>query len=115
MVIASRLEAEVLAEKWHDMILKAIGDRTCMGSFVNLEAVLQTILIEYLVELGGINLETILVAHIHRDAFVLPQIADVLIGKSEGGIRRPLRENVGLWLTIFYRKIEIEGRILRIW
>ena len=40
MVIASRLEAEVLAEKWHDMILKAIGDRTRMGSFVNLEAVL---------------------------------------------------------------------------
>ena len=40
MVIASRLEAEVLAEKWHDMILKTIGDRTRMGSFVNLEAVL---------------------------------------------------------------------------
>jgi hypothetical protein len=40
MAIASCLEAEVLAEKRHDMILNAIGDRTRMGSLVNLEAIL---------------------------------------------------------------------------
>ena len=65
MVAASCLEAKVLAEERQDMILKAIGDRTRMGSLVDLEAVLQTILIEYFVEFGGVDLETVLVADVH--------------------------------------------------
>ena len=65
-------------------------------------------------KLGGIDLETVLVADVHRDGLIPTQIVDILIDKSEGGIRRPLRENVWLWLAIFYRKIEIERRILRI-
>jgi hypothetical protein len=67
------------------------------------------------VKLGGIDLEAVLVADVHRDGLIPTQIVDILIDKSEGGIRRPLRENVGLWLTIFYRKIEIERRILWVW
>jgi hypothetical protein len=72
MVAASRFEAKVLAKKRHYVVLKTIGDRTCMGSLVDLEAVLQTVLIEYFVELGGVNVETVLVANVHGDALVSP-------------------------------------------
>jgi len=49
-------EAEVLAEKGHHKVLEAIGDRTCVGSLVDLKAVLQTVLIEWFVEFDGISL-----------------------------------------------------------
>lgn len=72
MDTASSLEAEILAEKWHYMILKTIGNCTRMSSLVDLEAVLQTVLIECFMELGGIDLETVLVADVHGDSLISP-------------------------------------------
>ena len=114
MLGASVLEAEVFAEKGHHVVLEAISDRTCMSSLVDLEAVLQSVLIECVVELDGIDLETVLIADVHGDALVSPQIANVLIDKCQRSIRGPLCENVRLRLTVFDRKIEVERRILGI-
>src|SRR4051794_31262549 len=104
MVAASGLEAEILAEKRHNMILKTIGHRTGMGSLIDLEAVLQTVFIEYGVELGGVDIKAVLVANVHGDALISPQIADILIDKRQGSVCGPLCENIWLRLPIFDRK-----------
>ena len=49
------LEAEILAEKRHDVILETIGDRAGVGAGINLKSIGDPVLIQDVVELAGID------------------------------------------------------------
>src|ERR1022692_2852573 len=84
-------EAEILAEEWQHVVLESIGDCTDMRAGVNLKAVRDPIVIEDGVQLGSIESQSVLIAHIHRDGAVLLEIADVLIDECKRGVRRVFR------------------------
>ena len=67
---ACLFEAKIFAEKRHYMVLKAIGYGTRMGSRVNVEAILEAVLVEHFVKLYRVDLETVIIAYVHGDAFV---------------------------------------------
>ena len=65
-------------------------------------------------QLGGVGPQAVLVAHVHRDRAVPPEVADVLIHEGERRVRGPLGEDVRLRCAILRRQVEIERRILRV-
>jgi signal transduction histidine kinase len=72
-------EAEILAEERQNVVLEAIGDCAGVRAGINLEAVCDSVAIEDVVELGGIESQAILIAHIHCNGTVLLEIPDVLM------------------------------------
>ena len=84
MLVAIFRKAEVLAEKWQHVVLESIGHRAGVGTGVNFEGILDSVVIENLVQLGGIEAQTILIAYIHRDGSIPLEISDVLIDKGQG-------------------------------
>jgi hypothetical protein len=72
-------EAKILAEKRQDMILETISHPARMSAWIQFKAVRDSILIESIVELGGIGSQTILVTYVNRDRAILAKIPDVLI------------------------------------
>ena len=97
-LLATCLKAKILAEKRHHVILEAISDLARVSAGINLEAVRDSILIEHIVQLGGIDSQSVLVADVDRDGAISAQISDVLIDESQRRIRRPFREDVRLRL-----------------
>ena len=61
---AIRCRAKVFAEKWHDMVLKTIGDCAGVGTLVNFEIIGNTIAVEDLVQFGRSRLQTVLIADV---------------------------------------------------
>lgn len=80
---AACLKTEILTEKWHHMILKAVGHSTSVSAGIQFEAVRDPVLIERLVQLDGIDSQAILVSNIDSDRAILAQVPDVLVQKSE--------------------------------
>jgi len=87
------------------MILETVSHLACMGPLIHLKAVDDAIRVQNIVQLAGIDSQTILVTHIDRNGAIPAQISDVLIHESEHGIRCPFRENVRLDHTVFCRKV----------
>ena len=56
MLLAVRLETEILAEKWQHMILESVGYLACVSPLIDFEAVLDSVVIERTVQLAGVNL-----------------------------------------------------------
>lgn len=90
------------------MILNAIGDFARMSALVHLEAVRDAVLVKNIVKFGGVAPQSVLVADIHRNAAILAQVVDVLVGKGERRIGRPFREGFQLRLAVFGRQIKIQ-------
>jgi len=95
-------------------LLEAIGDIARVGAGIDLEAVRDAVPIEHLVQLAGVEPEAVLVAHVHRDAVVHAEIADVLVHEGERRIGRPLRQHVRPGGAILRGQVEIERRVLRV-
>ena len=108
------LEAEVLVKELHDVILKAIGYGAGVRAVVELKAVGESVAVEDIVQLAGVDAQAVLVADVHRDAVILPQVADVLVDKSQRSIGSPLRLYVWLWHTVLSRQIGVKRRVLGI-
>ena len=96
------------------MILETVSDLTCVRSLVHFKTIRNSILIKNVVQLAGIDSQTILITDIDRDGAVLAQASNILIDKSERRIRRPFCENAGLDRTVLYGKIKVERRVLGI-
>ncbi len=112
--MATTFETEVLAEEWQHVILEAVSNSAGVCAFVDFEAVCYPVLVEYVVQFGGIGAQAVLVSDVNGDGAVLAQVTDILIDKCERGVRRPFRENVRLSITVLRGKIEIQRRILRV-
>lgn len=52
---AMRLKTEMLTEKWHYIILKAVSHLTGVGALVHLETIHDSIFFEHIVEFDRIN------------------------------------------------------------
>ena len=85
-----------------------------MRAGVNLKAVRDSIVIEDVVQLGGVEAQSVLIAHVHRDGAILLQISDVLIDESQRRVGRVFRHDLRLRNAVLGWQIEIERRILRI-
>src|ERR1017187_7463938 len=105
-LLTASLEAQVLAEEWHHVILEAIGDGARVRAVIELKGVRDAVLVEHFVQLDGIRAQSILIAYINGDGMILAQISDVLIDKRERRIGRPLGENVVLHNSVFRRQIK---------
>jgi len=65
------------------MILESVGDSTGVRAGVDLKTVCDSVAIEDIVQLRGIEPQSVLIAHVYRDGGVLLEIPDVLIDKSQ--------------------------------
>src|SRR5271165_6358483 len=113
-LVASGLKTEVLTKERQYMVLEAIGYSTGVSTGIDLEAVYDSIVIQYVMELRCVHSQPILIADVHGDAAILLQIPNVLIHESQRRVRRPLSEDVRLRRTIFHRQVKIQRRVLRI-
>src|ERR1017187_4625781 len=82
-LLTARLEAQVLAEEWHHVVLEAIGDGAGVRAVIELKSVRDAVLVEHFVQLDGIHAQSILIAYINGDGMILAQISDVLIYERE--------------------------------
>ena len=82
-LLTTCLEAEILAEERQHMVLETICNGADVRAGVDLKAVCDSVVIEDGVQLGGIESQSILVAHVHSDGAILLQIADVLIDEGQ--------------------------------
>jgi hypothetical protein len=89
-------EAKMTTEERQHMILKSISQLAGVRARIDLERVLDSIRIEYVMQLRGICSQTVLIAHIERDSLVAPQFADVLVNECERRVRCPSGKHVGL-------------------
>jgi hypothetical protein len=64
------------------MILESVRDRADVRAGGNFKTVCDSVIIEEIMQLGGIKSQPILIAHIHRDSAALLEITDVLIDKG---------------------------------
>jgi hypothetical protein len=96
------------------VILKPISHRTRVRALVHFEAICDSILIEHIVQLGGIDSKSVLIANIDRDPAVLAKISNVLIYERKRRIRGPSRQDIRLCYSVLHRQIKIERWILRI-
>src|SRR5215472_3561657 len=109
---AASLKTKILAEEGHHVILKTISHLTRVSALIHFEAVRDSIPFKNVMQLAGIDSQTVLLTHIDRNCVILAQTSDVLIHKSERGIRRPFRENVGLDRTVLQREVQVKWRVL---
>ena len=65
-------------------------------------------------QLGGVDAESVLIAHIDRDGPILAQVVDVLIDESQRCIRRPSCQHIGLRHAVLGWQIEIQRRVFGI-
>jgi hypothetical protein len=70
-LLAVFLEAEIFAEERHHVILEAICDGAGVCARVNLKAVHDSVVVEDIVQLGCIEAQAVLIAHIHGDGAIL--------------------------------------------
>ena len=75
------------------MLLKADGDVARVRPRVDLERVRDAVLIEHVVQLPGIDAQSVLIADVDRDRAIAPQAGNVLIDEGERRIGGPLRED----------------------
>jgi hypothetical protein len=61
-------------------------------------------------QLLGVDAQSVLIAHVDGDGFVLFQVADVLVDKSQRSVGPPLGGYVLLNLPVFSGHIEIQRR-----
>ena len=73
-LLAVGLKAEILAEEWHHVILKTVSHCARVRTGINLEAVRDSILVQNIVELAGIDSQTVLVAHVNGNGAVLRRL-----------------------------------------
>jgi len=111
VLIAFAGEAEVFAEEGHDVILEAHCHGAGVGALIDFEAVGDTVFVKDIVEFGGVDSQSILVADIHRNSAIPLQIGNVLVDEGEGGVGGPFGQDVGLGHSVFGGKVEIEGWI----
>ena len=114
LLVAVGRGAEIFAEEWHDMVLETVGYGAGVGAVVDLEGVGETIFVEDIVELAGVEAKVVLVAYVHGDGVILAQVGDVLIDEGEWGVGGPFGEDVGLRDAVFGGQVEIERRVLRV-
>ena len=98
---------EIFTKERQNVILKPVRNSTGMGAVIDFKNVRNTVIIENIVQLAGIDSEPVLVSYVNRDTVVLSQIADVLIHEGEWRIGSPFCEHVRLGLTVFRRQVEI--------
>src|SRR5689334_8739714 len=115
ILLASRLEAEILAEKRQDVVLEPVGYPACVRPCIDFKRICDSVLIQSIVQFSGIGSKAVLVSHIYCDRAVLVKIADVLIDESQLRIGGPFREDVWLRRAVFDRKVEVERRIFGVW
>jgi hypothetical protein len=106
------MKTKILAEEGDHVILKTISHLTRVSALIHLEAVRDSVPIENVMQLAGIDSQTVLITHIDCNCAILAETSDVLIHKSERGIRRPFRENVRLRRTVLHREVQVKGRVL---
>src|ERR1700677_1816460 len=58
-------KAEVLAKEWHHVILEPVGYCAGMGTRINLEAIVQFVAVEDLMQLSCVHAQVVLIADIH--------------------------------------------------
>ena len=88
LLLAVRLETEILAEERHHVILKSIGNSAGVRARINFKAVNNSVAVEYIVQLPGIDAQAVLISHIHGDRSILLEVPDVLIDEDQGRIGR---------------------------
>ena len=89
------------------MVLKPIGNCTRVGSGVDLKLVRNSVVIQERMQLDGIDAQTILVAHVHRNGAILLEVSYVLIHEGKRRIRGELRDDFRLRNTVFCWQVEI--------
>jgi hypothetical protein len=70
-LFAIRLEAKILVEERHYVILKSIRDGAGVRAGIDLKTICNSVLIEDVVQLDGIEAQAVLIAHIHGDGAIL--------------------------------------------
>src|ERR1035441_10771690 len=87
-LLAARLKTEILAEKRHHVILKAVSHGAGVRARIDFKAVRDSILVENIMQLAGIDAQAVLISHIHGDRAILLEISDVLIDEDQWRISR---------------------------
>src|SRR5450755_4306282 len=75
---------------------------------IDLESIWNAVTVEDVMQLLGVDAQSVLIAHVDSDGFVLLQVADVLVDKSQRSVGRPLGDYVLLNLPVFGGHIEIQ-------
>src|SRR5579875_553913 len=109
-----RRKAQIPAEEWQYVVLKAIGHRAGVGSVVDLEAVCDSVVVENVMQLPGVETQRVLVADIDADGAVLAEVIDVLVDEGERRVGGPSGENIGLRDAVFRGQVEVQRGILRV-
>ena len=65
------------------MVLEAIGYGAGVRAGVNFKTVRDSVVVEDIVELRGVEPQAVLIAYVHCNGAVLPQIADILVDKGQ--------------------------------
>src|ERR1022692_3552394 len=82
------IDAQILAEERHYMVLKAVGHGAGVCAMVDLKGIGEPVGLENLMELDRAGLQAVLIAHVDRDCPVLAKVADVLVDERQRSIRR---------------------------
>jgi hypothetical protein len=62
--------AQILAEKRHDVVLKAVGYGAGMSAMIDLEGIGDAITVESVMQLARVDSQVVLIADIHRDGAI---------------------------------------------
>ena len=65
-----------------------------MRAGIDLESIWNAVTVEVVMQLLGVDAQYVLIAHVDGDGFVLLQVADVLVDKSQRSVGRPLGDYV---------------------
>ncbi len=75
------------------MLLETNGNVAGVGPGVDLERVRNAVLIEDVVQLPGVDAQSILIAHVDRDGSIPLQLKDVLVDERQRRVGGPFRQD----------------------
>src|SRR6185503_16007138 len=79
MAASLRRKGQRLAEERQDIILKTESDIAGMRARIDLEIVGDAVIVEHVVQLGGVGAQTVLVSDIQSDGPIEPQVCRILV------------------------------------
>ena len=71
-----------------------------MRAGIDLESIWNAVTVEDVMQFPGVDAQSVLIADVDGDGFVLFQVADVLVDKSQWSVGRPLGDYVLLNLPV---------------
>jgi hypothetical protein len=111
-IMAAKL-LQVLAEERHDVILEPVATAlvACHDEFRTRP---DAVAVQRRLQRPRLIQSRILVAHVERDAAVLPQVANVLVDERQRRVGGPFGEHGGVGLAVHQRQVEVQRRLPRI-